>query len=74
LRVFALLRRSNDRFVIVVVSPWSASCKVRATRAARLQVDRVLSFVGQVHPAIFHLRDLIEITMVALANSTRLST
>jgi hypothetical protein len=58
LRIFALLRRRNDRFDdrrgIALVGVLQGD----GDQGPGLQVDRVLSFVGQERPAIFHLRDL----------------
>ena len=58
LRVFDLLRRSNDRFDdrrgIALVGILQGD----GDQGAGLQIHRMLSFVGQVRPAIFHLRDL----------------
>jgi hypothetical protein len=58
LRVFDLLRRSNHRFDdrrgIALVGVLQGD----SHQGAGLQVHRVLGFVGQVRPAIFHLRDL----------------
>ena len=58
LRVFDLLRCGNgcfdDRRGIALVGVLQGD----SDQGAGLQVHRVLSFVGQVRPAIFHLRDL----------------